>query len=551
METVNMSRSIPQAVHTSSPGEDPITQWVAHLPPLIIAATGLLLFQLSVMIVRGGKMRNDLWTKIDTVGVRPGGGIISWALAMTKSVVSMQETMREGYERFSKFGRPFALPTMWVGGALVVLPPSMLYLLNRSRDELSSFSALLDNAQFQYLMTDRDVWANTIHFDIVRRDLSPKNIGPLAGIMAEEWDAAFRSFWGDTKGGKVVNAWDSMVSIIAHTALRIMVGLPGCREQDYLKQSKLYANAVLVDACFINCLPPAMRPVVGRVLALRTRYHQRQLMKILMPIVEDKLRVYEDMDVQGDDPGDVIQWLIRTAKQHGPEQMTAKKIAMRVLALTSMFVFAIGWVFAHSVLDIYCSSSRDEFISILEAECRGVSAKHQGISTKEATDALYYVDSAVRESMRLNDVMVHLLPLDVISGDAIDLGGGRRITPGSDIRTVFPAQMVHLDPSLYQNPERFDALRFSRQSDAPEQTGSQQAAKRQLMTTVSTTFLPFGYGRHACPGRWFVAQMVKQALAYVLLNYDVEITKRPGKRTSMLNFMLPPQGAEMRVSRRL
>lgn len=231
--------------------------------------------------------------------------------------------------------------------------------------------------------------------------------------------------------------------------------------------------------------------------------------------------------------------------------MTADKIADRILALTSMFVFAIGWVFAHAVLDIYCSPSSGEIVSTLESECRRVSDQYQGLSTKEAIDALYCVDSAVRESMRLNDVMVHLLPLNVLSGEPIDLGEGRRITAGSNIRTVFPAQMVHMDPDIYQEPGKFDAFRFSRGFETPQDSSAQQATtKRELMTTVSTSFLPFGYGRHACPGRWFVAQMVKQALSYVFLNYDVEVVKKPGKRMSMLNFMLPPQSAEIRVSRK-
>ncbi|KAK7709062.1 hypothetical protein SLS64_006546 [Diaporthe eres] len=196
--------------------------------------------------------------------------------------------------------------------------------------------------------------------------------------------------------------------------------------------------------------------------------------------------------------------------------------------------------------------SSGEIVNTLESECRRVSDQYQGLSTKESIDALYCVDSAVRESMRLNDVMVHLLPLNVLSGDAIDLGEGRRITAGSNIRTVFPAQMVHMDPDIYDQPGKFDPFRFSRGFETPQDSNAQQATtKRELMTTVSTSFLPFGYGRHACPGRWFVAQMVKQALSYVLLNYDVEVVKKPGERMSMLNFMLPPQSAEIRVSRKV
>src|SRR4051812_33014444 len=104
--------------------------WLTDLSTLALAAAGLLILQLLFMIVPG-KPQNELWARIDTVGVPPGGGIVSWALAIVRSVTSMQETMREGYEKFSKSNKPFALPTMWTGGALVVLPPSMLHLLNK------------------------------------------------------------------------------------------------------------------------------------------------------------------------------------------------------------------------------------------------------------------------------------------------------------------------------------------------------------------------------------------------------------------------------------
>ncbi|KAK3299542.1 uncharacterized protein B0H64DRAFT_388906 [Chaetomium fimeti] len=191
--------------------------------------------------------------------------------------------------------------------------------------------------------------------------------------------------------------------------------------------------------------------------------------------------------------GDVIQWLIAVTENHGPKQLTAPKIATRILALTSMFVFAIGWVFAHVGLDIYSSPSRDDFVSGLEEECARVSDEDKKIATKEAADALYRLDSAVRESMRPNDAMVHLMPLDVWSGEGIDLGGGIRITAGSGVRTVFPAQMVHMDPCKYKVPERPDAFRFSREFDEAENAGSPSpAGKRELMTNVTAKFLPLG-----------------------------------------------------------
>lgn len=229
---------------------------------------------------------------------------------------------------------------------------------------------------------------------------------------------------------------------------------------------------------------------------------------------------------------------------------------MRILALTSMFVFAIGWVFVHAVLDIYCAPPEEAVATALRAECQAAQVAADGnLFTKEGVDALYRLDSAVRESMRLNDVMVHLMPLDVLPGSenhGIDLGDGLRVEAGSGVRTVFPARMVHLDQDIYPGADRFDAFRFFKEFDSDDRgrnsgCSATTGGKRKLMTSVSVDFLPFGYGRHACPGRWFVAHMVKQGIAYMLLNYDVEVTKRPGKKTALLNFMMPPQAAEMKV----
>ncbi|KAI1446974.1 hypothetical protein F5Y02DRAFT_49627 [Annulohypoxylon stygium] len=73
---------------------------------------------------------------------------------------------------------------MSTGGAVLVLPSSMLNLLKRPRDEISGYNALIDNTQFRYLVADRDVLGNVIHFDIVRKDLTLKNMGPIAGVHA-------------------------------------------------------------------------------------------------------------------------------------------------------------------------------------------------------------------------------------------------------------------------------------------------------------------------------------------------------------------------------
>lgn len=232
------------------------------------------------------------WSKLETVGVSSGGGTFAWAVAIAKSVTSLQVTMREGYERFSKAqNRPFLLPSMWVGGAVIVLPPSMLSQLNRPTSEVTSFFALLENAQFQYLMTDKAVWANTqIHFDVIRKDMMQKHMTELGRIMDEEWAGAFQREWGMDKDGKVVNAWDSAIRIIARVSLRIMVGVPGCHNEDYIDQSRLYAHAVIVDGVLINCMPPAMRPILAPIISLRARHYAKKVVNLLIPMIKERIR---------------------------------------------------------------------------------------------------------------------------------------------------------------------------------------------------------------------------------------------------------------------
>lgn len=90
--------------------------------------------------------------------------------------------------------------------------------------------------------------------------------------------------------------------IIARAALRITIGLSGCRDENYLEQLRLYANGVLVDACVINSLPPAARPVTGRILALRAKYYERKLLNILIPLVEERMRQFEGKEGQENGP---------------------------------------------------------------------------------------------------------------------------------------------------------------------------------------------------------------------------------------------------------
>ena len=67
---------------------------------------------------------------------------------------------------------------------------------------------------------------------------------------------------------------------------------------------------------------------------------------------------------------------------------------------------------------------------------------------------------------------------------------------------------IHYDEELQgQNPNEFDALRHLKKNSA---------------TRVERNYLPFGLGKHACPGRHFAVNEIKFALHHLLLKYDIK-----------------------------
>lgn len=77
---------------------------------------------------------------------------------------------------------------------------------------------------------------------------------------------------------------------------------------------------------------------------------------------------------------------------------------------------------------------------------------------------------------------------------------------------------VSLDPAVFPDAARFDPLRFYRLRTAP---GADPSAHQ--FATVSEDALNFGWGRHACPGRFFAANEIKMVVAAVLLEWDVKM----------------------------
>jgi hypothetical protein len=276
-----------------------------YLPSVILATTGLFLFQrLVISVFRGrNKATLEVWAKVDPVAIS-SGGLFSWARAIAASVTSTRKYATSGYTKFSKaLNRPFALPTTWTGGwaggALVVLPPSLLHQMMTRPDKLpgshvTNIFGLVETIQLSYIISDPDIYMNALHFDVVRRKMTKKDMDPFSAATAEEVDAAFCDIWGTSDQWTTVNGWDVCGRVIARTAERMMVGLPLGRNEKLLDASRLYANSALLGGAVMNCIPPFARSVAGRLIALPAKYYRARCVKILAPVIDERIRIWKE-----------------------------------------------------------------------------------------------------------------------------------------------------------------------------------------------------------------------------------------------------------------
>ena len=114
------------------------------------------------------------------------------------------------------------------------------------------------------------------------------------------------------------------------------------------------------------------------------------------------------------------------------------------------------------------------------------------------------------------------------------------------------------DTSIHPNPDLFDGFRFSnlekeQQGNGPRPlTANLGGSVRFKLVTTTPDHLVWGYGRHACSGRFFAALLLKVVLAHVVLRYDVKFENggRPEDMIVGFNRLPNPHGRVLLRKRR-
>jgi cytochrome P450 len=117
------------------------------------------------------------------------------------------------------------------------------------------------------------------------------------------------------------------------------------------------------------------------------------------------------------------------------------------------------------------------------------------------------------------------------------------------VRVAVPNHFIQRDPDIYREAERYNAFRHAA-SNGVDTAEAYLQQKKNSLSMPSDTFLAWGHGRHACPGRFFATHLMKIMLAHVLVTYDVEAKGPKPKGIARNEFPIPSLTAAFDVKLR-
>ncbi|PIL31339.1 cytochrome P450 [Ganoderma sinense ZZ0214-1] len=420
-----------------------------------------------------------------------------------------KELLEEGYQKYYGTSFKVAFLDKWL---VVVSGAEMLDELRRRPDEEVSFlEGAEETVQMRYTVGP-ELMEDPYHVDIIKEKLT-RTLPLIMPDVVDELEHAVAHY---IKSGEEewapVSVMTAMQQIVARASSRVFVGVPLCRNQEYLDMSIRFTRDVSSDRLVMNRVPRFLKPLVGPLLS-KTNETLGRAMPHIQPVINERRANLKELgDNWLDKPNDMLQWILEegTARNHSD-----MNIVKRIFLVNFAAIHTSSTSITHALYDL---AAMPECIPALREEIESIVATDGW--TKAAMGKMWKLDSLFRESLRYHGIGLTSLTRKVMKD--ITLSDGTFLPKGTLV--VAAAHSTHHDEANYQDAEAFDPFRFAKMREAEG-----ESLKYQFVNT-SLDYISFGHGRHACPGRFFAANELKALLAYIVVNYDMKLGgdgKRP------------------------
>ncbi|TGJ80940.1 hypothetical protein E0Z10_g7830 [Xylaria hypoxylon] len=501
------------------------------------------------------------------------------------SALHLTKLLDEGYvkrsdqqslpsNQYSKNDQTYVLP-YFINGPQVVLPPSQIpWLMEQGEDVLSQEHVNRQFLEADYTFFHANMVEGSVHPEIIQHQLTKKMNG-FADDIVDEVRACLEDYWGtDTEEWHEVRVYDTLLLVITRMSIRVFMGLPFCRDETFLSICSNFIRKVALAAAAISLFPEFLKPdpekealtcencrIVGPIFTIFDYILYRRCSRFIMPVIQERLNRLRKPDTDKpplEDPivhNDYVQWAIDHALARpvvNPVELDPRLIAARFAVLAFAAIQSSVITLTNAIFDLAASptcaeslaSMREEVLREAGTEDEPATAEGQPAWSKTVLSRMTHVDSALRESLRINGFIERGIMKMVVAPEGVTIPDGSHIPCGTKVGVS--GYSIHHDEANYTDAMRYDAFRFARGQ------GGVEGGKKMPQGLINTSekFMSFSHGSHACPGRFFATNQLKIALGHIALLYDIEpIPERPANKW-LFGHIAPPLTETLRVRRR-
>ncbi|TFK17810.1 cytochrome P450 [Coprinopsis marcescibilis] len=472
-----------------------------------MALGSILLYGLGAFIVYRWYVFQSFKAKLRDIPTIGGDGFLSAYISAWKSIFNHHLVIQEGYTKYPN--AVFKTPYMFTRtGWRVIVTGKLAEDIRKASPQELSFRLLIREVIQADHMLDVNTMGTTYHIDTVRVALT-RNYGARFADLVDEINAAADDLLQIGDDWTSFPVHETMIHWVARVSNRVLVGLPLCRNPEYLRLNEKAALNIFLPASFLHLFTEFLQPLIGKLITQIPKT-SRGIQKHLGPVIEQRLLNEKKYGSQWEGkPNDAITWLLDSAPS---EHRSIQDIVHRIMMLNVASIHTTSMVSSNI---IFYLAAHQEYIEPLRAEIEEVIATEGW--TKESMSKMHKLDSFAKEVNRLAGIGASSLGRMVLKD--FRLSNGVVVPAGCSISVA--SYPVHLNPDIYNNPETFDGFRFAKSKDAEVMEDAERLTNQ--MVTLDYNYLLFGHGRNACPGRFFAVSEIKAILAHILVNYDLKL----------------------------
>ncbi|KAF2972981.1 hypothetical protein GQX73_g504 [Xylaria multiplex] len=454
----------------------------------------------------------------------------------------VQKLVERGYQNVTKpSGRPFTV--RWWAKDFLILSPEYLPALRDADWVHLSFFKTISDAFFLHTSVG-DLYDSDRSVQLVRKGLNPR-LPQLTPVIEDEIENSLRVELGEYSDGRSVAARSFFTAIVHRSASRILIGEELCRDEKFIRESIGFVMSIFITALAIVKLP--LGPLRDYLAYPISIWHQKKLTQctqMLLPILQKRIDERNNRNTDRQSGLDAMEWLLALSS---PSDIDKHRIAAELMHNLWAGTSAPGGLVTEIMFQLllepdYKDPLINEAIEALGDGCQW---------TEKALGRLPLLDSFIRETNRLNPTGSTYLTMKTLVTCSRTVVGHPFVFPDGlalpvGTRFGFPTQAMQNDAD-----SKFDGFRFAKRGSVTEI--NDELSPSVTSTTVSSSNLAFGYGTHACPGRFFAIRMVKMVVLTILLDYNIEwdgsVSRRP-EPTWIEGQYIPNGSQKVKITKR-